>query len=626
MIKNNLETWCIENGRAELLEQWDYEKNKGLLPAEVSIGQTKSVYWICPKGHSYPARIDHRCSMKSGCPYCNHKKVIPGENDLAALYPEIAAEWDKDNNDKSPSEYFPFSNKPVNWICPICRKSYVKRICDRTLSHTGCPYCTKPGERSTSQQEQSFVYYYSKITAVQSRARVFGKEIDIYLPQINAGIEYNGEYYHSKRAKQDAEKKVYFAANGIRLITVKCGRKRENYEDVIVMETPLKANPSLLELTWAIKESFKLLSLSAPEIDLKRDTSEIYALYIHSIKQNNISTKYPDIAKEWSVKLNKGLTPDMFAYASNKTVWWTCSTCNNDYDMKISNRTLNKMNCPYCSGKRIKVGFNDLMTTHPDLAEEWNAQKNSESPQEFSKGSDRKVWWKCKKCGHEWPSTISSRVAGSDCPACAGRTVIAGYNDLETAVPDAAKLWNYKKNISRPTDYTKMSNNSVWWLCPDCGHEWKAVISDISSGKRCPKCAIKKRVIGRNKTYIVNKGSLKDNDPELLAEWIYERNDKRPEDVLAGSHDSEIWWKCQICGNEWQTSPYCRAVMKHGCPKCNAKRASDSRRKKVRNLDTGEIFSYCSEAGRSVGVSDSAITYACRKGTLCKGFHWKYVE
>ena len=32
---------------------------------------------------------------------------------------------------------------------------------------------------------------------------------------------------------------------------------------------------------------------------------------------------------------------------------------------------------------------------------------------------DKKVWWKCSKCGNEWPAKIKKRVAGSGCEKCA---------------------------------------------------------------------------------------------------------------------------------------------------------------------------------------------------------------
>ena len=178
--------------------------------------------------------------------------------------------------------------------------------------------------------------------------------------------------------------------------------------------------------------------------------ADIYALYIKTIKENSVAVKYPEIALEWNYELNKGLSPAMFNYGSNKTVWWTCQKCKTDYDMEISKRTSGKMNCPYCAGKRIRIGLNDIATTHPDLVKDWDYEENDLLPQEISRGSDKRISWNCHKCGYKWKATLSSRVAGSGCPLCAGKVVVEGVNDLATLNPEAVKFWNYQKTITDP--------------------------------------------------------------------------------------------------------------------------------------------------------------------------------
>ncbi|MBQ8623595.1 MAG: zinc-ribbon domain-containing protein [Oscillospiraceae bacterium] len=74
--------------------------------------------------------------------------------------------------------------------------------------------------------------------------------------------------------------------------------------------------------------------------------------------------------------------------------------------------------CPYCSGKKILSGYNDLATTNPNLATEWHPDKNGVLlPTMVSPGSHKKVWWLCKK-GHEWQASIENRSKGSSCPIC----------------------------------------------------------------------------------------------------------------------------------------------------------------------------------------------------------------
>jgi hypothetical protein len=47
------------------------------------------------------------------------KRVIKDENDLKTKAPEIAAEWDFEQNSGFPEDYFYGSTERVNWICSL---------------------------------------------------------------------------------------------------------------------------------------------------------------------------------------------------------------------------------------------------------------------------------------------------------------------------------------------------------------------------------------------------------------------------------------------------------------------------------------------------------------------------
>ena len=133
---------------------------------------------------------------------------------------------------------------------------------------------------------------------------------------------------------------------------------------------------------------------------------------------NDLQTVSPMLASEWNHNRNVGLDPTMVTGVCGKSVWWTCQY-GHEWEAKISNR-YNGNGCPYCSGYYILPGLNDLATTRPDLAEEWNYEKNDGLlPTQISRGYGRKVWWKCKEKSHEWQASPNSRDnMGSGCPAC----------------------------------------------------------------------------------------------------------------------------------------------------------------------------------------------------------------
>ena len=188
---------------------------------------------------------------------------------------------------------------------------------------------------------------------------------------------------------------------------------------------------------------------------------------------------------------------------------------------------------------------NSLLFSNPEIAKEWNYEKNGNlKPEHFASNSNKKVWWKCNK-GHEWQSKISHRNNGIGCPYCSNQNVLKGYNDLQTLNPILANEWDYDKNGEITPDMVTLgSTRKVWWKCSE-GHEWQAVINNRSKGRGCPYCSGRYAIKGKNDLQTVN--------PNLANEWNYEKNNGlTPAEVLPNS-DKKVWWKCSN-GHEWQAT------------------------------------------------------------------------
>ena len=206
----------------------------------------------------------------------------------------------------------------------------------------------------------------------------------------------------------------------------------------------------------------------------------------------------------------------------------------------------------------LRPGVNDLATTAPKIAAQWDYEKNGGlTPNDVTAGSSKQVWWKCK-CGHEWKAALYSRKAGCGCPRCAGNVLIPGINDLKTAKPDLLSEWDYEKNLQiLPEQVAAFSAKKAWWKCP-LGHSWNTSISSRSSGKGCPFCGGRKALPGFN--------DLASSFPKLVLEWSIEDNAPlTPEQITASSH-RKVWWKC-ILGHRWRASPANR-TRGTGCPVC----------------------------------------------------------
>ena len=201
---------------------------------------------------------------------------------------------------------------------------------------------------------------------------------------------------------------------------------------------------------------------------------------------NDLATVNLDLAQEWHPDKNVPLKPQDVTANSGQKVWWQCKK-GHEWQAAIGNRNQGSR-CPYCAGKKVKKGDNDLQTLNPTLANEWNYEKNGDlKPECFTAHSNKKVWWKCSK-GHEWQAVIANRNNGDGCPYCSGRYAVIGINDLQTINPNLAKEWNYEKNgVLKPEFFTAHSNKKVWWKCSK-GHEWQTTINNRNGRNGCPVC------------------------------------------------------------------------------------------------------------------------------------------
>jgi hypothetical protein len=116
-----------------------------------------------------------------------------------------------------------------------------------------------------------------------------------------------------------------------------------------------------------------------------------------TIGDNDLLTRLPDLAREAF-----GWDPSMVCYGSRKVLPWK-GVCGHTWEAEVHSRSSKGHGCPYCSGKKILLGFNDLVTIAPELAKEaynWN-------PQDFTSGSKVNASWK-GKCGHIWNAQIKN--------------------------------------------------------------------------------------------------------------------------------------------------------------------------------------------------------------------------
>ena len=223
---------------------------------------------------------------------------------------------------------------------------------------------------------------------------------------------------------------------------------------------------------------------------------------------NDLATLLPDLAAQWHPDFNGKLTPQNVGKGSAKKVWWRCEK-GHEWQASVVSRVKSGYGCPCCVGLRVIPGETDLVTLRPDIAQQWDYERNGDiDPRNVSASSHKKVWWRCER-GHSWQAKVTSRTDNNTgCPCCAGHKPIPGETDLATLNPQLAKEWHPTLNGElKPSKVGPSSSKKVWWCC-EKGHEWQATVALRSNSSRgCPTCNPRRKSSKPSKTIFSYKDS-----------------------------------------------------------------------------------------------------------------------
>ena len=507
---------CLSSTNPELMTEWDFDKNK-INPNNITRNFNKKVWWKCEHGHEWEATVVARTRKNpTGCPYCKGCKAITGETDLASQFTEVMLDWDYEKNSGiDPTKLTKFSGLVVNWKCHFCGHTWRTAIYNRTSNKRNCPNCSM---KSTSFGEQAVYFYVKKIfPEAINRYRKGRFELDIYIPEIQTGIEFDGFYFHSGNESLDREKRKYERCQelGIKLIRLKDSNSMNGqcYADETFGIENLKdrnqLNTLIRLLLQKIDPQSNILTKRNPKqdwstidnlIDVEKDFYDILGdKYLREEKKSFLNIK-PELLLDWDYEENKNINPKSITKACSFKINWKCHVCGYKWKARVSDR-LRGDQCACCACKQLVEGVNDFATLYPQGLSDWDYEENELPPNKVC-SKNIKIAWKCSKCGYKWKSTINDRFVRNDktgCPNC-GRKAIALKRHQRALkngsaferFPDVFKFWDYEKNIGVDVnDLAAGSGARYFWKCPDCGHEWITSLANATKINRhfgCSKC------------------------------------------------------------------------------------------------------------------------------------------
>jgi hypothetical protein len=288
--------------------------------------------------------------------------------------------------------------------------------------------------------------------------------------------------------------------------------------------------------------------------------------------ENNLLVRYPAIAAEWHTDgANGDVTPAKILPYSTFVAAWRCADCGHEYSAPVVKRTHKRQGCP--RAKVLARLENSLAVKYPDLTAQWDDPNPDLRPETTPYSSNRKVWWKCAK-GHRWDESPNKRTAQSrnkdgvgGCPFCRNFRVSL-TNSLSACRPDLAAELDPTLNGGMTADELPAGTTTlVWWRCSEVPtHVWPARVFDRTSQQgNCPFCIGHR--LAEERTFAAVR-------PDLVKEFVVERNgDLRP-DRVAASSDQSAWWKCDEGPDHFWRANFADRARGRGCPCCSGAQVS----------------------------------------------------
>lgn len=314
----------------------------------------------------------------SSCLYCRNTAIIPHHSaslgllfstqsqpvkqegpDLSLLEPALQRQWDHDANAHlGKIAIKPHSYQQVEWICNQCPEGHLhswSATVDNRSNGRDCPYCS--GHK---------VCRHNSLTA---KAPLLAAQWDF---EANKGTSENVSA-HSNQT--------------VGWLCDVCGCK------------------------WSTAPAKRVCKkkTGCPHC------AQVAAKTRKQIRHSTSAECTHHLLAEWDHVRNaaEGYFPDQIRLKSGRKIWWLCGKCpvghEHSWSAGPNSRTGRaEAGCPRCAGQAA-CKCNSLQSLYPDIAAEWDHDRHSGQPSDYTASSSYLAWWSDHQSG-SWRQTINSRT------------------------------------------------------------------------------------------------------------------------------------------------------------------------------------------------------------------------
>ncbi len=282
-------------------------------------------------------------------------------------------------------------------------------------------------------------------------------------------------------------------------------------------------------------------------------------------------------AEYWSSK-NKKKSREIFKSSGNK-YFFNCNKCFHNFNTSLHSITNTGSWCPYCSNKKLcdddtcNICFNKSFASS-DKAKYWSS-KNEKKSREVSLNSNKKYFFNCDKCSHEFDSKLGDITNGGNwCPYCSNKKLCDNTCEMclnkSFASSNKAKYLS-DKNKKIPRKIFKSSNEKYFFNCDKCSHEFDSALYSISSGNWCPYCSNQKLCDNNICKMCFNNSFASSNK----AKYWSSKNEKKSREVFKSSH-KKYFFDCDKCLHEFYSKLGNISNLGRWCPYCSNQKLCDN--------------------------------------------------